>query len=555
MRKILFFLSLFICSQFQLLHAQWSTPANAPTGGQITCAINTSYPGTGSEVLFGGTFTDPVSPVCVKYSTQDGFIAVTGFTPETDTIHGFFLYNSSLHVYGRFKVGTKYYGAMKLNATNDAATPNATFEFKGPFKSFAKIKTVGVDDANNVIVFGDTLAGMGAGMNGVNLMAAKVANINSAGVVTALPQLKPIHSAEIPSISTIGWDTTRWIILGNFETLGTTQVTDLAIYENNNITAINTHPGANLYSRGYAKEFIGWNGTITTSGVNSPGLLKLNGTTLVNVGTGWQTKARSVTQAQSNIWITGSYTSLDSRIATWSIINSNWIDRTGNLIASNDTTDRIDGVVFLSGDTMFAYGGFNSNFPGIARAVITNPPLPVELTSFTGQVINGKVVLVWGTQKEKENSGFFIERSSNQLNWEDIGLVIGKGTTSDPHNYDFVDQAPLGGRSYYRLRQVDNSEEISYSNIISVEIPMTDVKISPNPASENLVIEFTAIKEGVASLNMIDAAGTIVRKEQIETIKGLNTVQINTFSIVPGNYNLKITFDDQTFIQQVIISR
>lgn len=553
MRVALFFLCLFICNH---LVAQWSGVPNTPNGA-ITCAINTSYPNVGSEVLLGGTFTGPISAVCVKYSNGNGFTAVTGFTPETDTIYGFFVQNNELNAFGRFKIGTKYYGALKI--INNNATVNTAFEFKGPFKSFAKIKTVGIDDNNNAMIFGDTLAGMGAGMNGVNLMAAKVANITTTGVVTALPQLKPAHSepTEKVTLNTIAWDTTRWIILGNFETLGTTQATDAAIYENNNITATNTHPGANLYCRGYAKEFIGWNGTITTSGINSPGLLKLNGATIANVGTGWQTKTLSVTQAQSNIWITGSSTGLDSRIATWSILNSNWIDRQGNLIAQGNTTDSIGGVVFLSGDSVLAYGGFNSNFPGLAVAVITNPPLPVELTSFTGRLINGKAFLQWHTESEKNSLGFKVQRSGDKLEWTEIGFVNSNngGNTKTPQDYSYWDAKPLQGVSYYRLLQVDTDGGSSYSPIVAVETILTEISLSPNPTSAAFSMKFESSKETVVLIHLLDIEGKVVCKTTFETHSGLNETIINIDNVSSGNYTVQLITENQMNTENIIISK
>jgi hypothetical protein len=416
---------------------------------------------------------------------------------------------------------------------------------------------VGIDDNNNAMIFGDTLAGMGAGMNGVNLMAAKVANITTTGVVTALPQLKPAHSepTEKVTLNTIAWDTTRWIILGNFETLGTTQATDAAIYENNNITATNTHPGANLYCRGYAKEFIGWNGTITTSGINSPGLLKLNGATIANVGTGWQTKTLSVTQAQSNIWITGSSTGLDSRIATWSILNSNWIDRQGNLIAQGNTTDSIGGVVFLSGDSVLAYGGFNSNFPGLAVAVITNPPLPVELTSFTGRLINGKVLLHWHTEIERNNKGFTVQRSGDKLVWSELGFVHGNKTTNESKDYTYSDNQPLQGINYYRLLQTDeNGGGSSYSLIIIVETILTGINLSPNPTSEFFTLKFESLKETVILINLVDTEGKIVCKNTFETHSGLNEVTINMAGIPSGNYTVQLIAENQINTGNLIIS-
>ncbi|MFN3873009.1 MAG: hypothetical protein ACK4R9_08405, partial [Ignavibacterium sp.] len=61
--------------------------------------------------------------------------------------------------------------------------------------------------------------------------------------------------------------------------------------------------------------------------------------------------------------------------------------------------------------------------------------IPVELTSFTASVAKNSVTLLWSTATETNNRGFEIERSQlsnfkGQMNWEIIGFVKGKGTST-----------------------------------------------------------------------------------------------------------------------------
>ncbi len=88
--------------------------------------------------------------------------------------------------------------------------------------------------------------------------------------------------------------------------------------------------------------------------------------------------------------------------------------------------------------------------------------IPVELTSFTASLINNNIELNWITASELNNSGFEIQRASFRLNettplqeWNRIGFVEGNGTVSEFNFYEFVDDNPLNGKSYYRLRQID----------------------------------------------------------------------------------------------------
>lgn len=82
-------------------------------------------------------------------------------------------------------------------------------------------------------------------------------------------------------------------------------------------------------------------------------------------------------------------------------------------------------------------------------------PLPVELSSFTAQVIYDRVAINWTTETETNNDYFVVERSKDLASWEDLAMVYGKGNSTESSAYFHVDREPYYGTSYYRLRQVD----------------------------------------------------------------------------------------------------
>ncbi len=68
-------------------------------------------------------------------------------------------------------------------------------------------------------------------------------------------------------------------------------------------------------------------------------------------------------------------------------------------------------------------------------AIKATDVVPVELISFTAEIVNDEVMLKWQTATETNNSGFELERSqesgvSVQKNWENITFVEGNGTTT-----------------------------------------------------------------------------------------------------------------------------
>ncbi len=90
-------------------------------------------------------------------------------------------------------------------------------------------------------------------------------------------------------------------------------------------------------------------------------------------------------------------------------------------------------------------------------------PLPVELISFEATALDDHVRLDWVTGSEMDFSHFVVERSNGEEAFMPIGTVEAVGSTAITSQYGFLDDEPMPGSNYYRLRQVDldGQEEMS----------------------------------------------------------------------------------------------
>jgi len=95
--------------------------------------------------------------------------------------------------------------------------------------------------------------------------------------------------------------------------------------------------------------------------------------------------------------------------------------------------------------------------------------LPIELLSFNCEKSKELLKLTWETATESNNKMFVIERSADAVGWEAIGKINAVGNSATIIHYSFVDQSPLIGLNYYRLKQVDFDNQFEYSTIICVE--------------------------------------------------------------------------------------
>ena len=117
-------------------------------------------------------------------------------------------------------------------------------------------------------------------------------------------------------------------------------------------------------------------------------------------------------------------------------------------------------------------GTVNDYYPILSWQTGADNLLPVELIAFSASVNNNKVNLAWQTATEVNNSGFEIERKNVNIesNWEKIGFVEGHGNSNSPKKYFFTDEKPAGGKTRYRLKQIDINGNFTYSETVQAII-------------------------------------------------------------------------------------
>lgn len=146
----------------------------------------------------------------------------------------------------------------------------------------------------------------------------------------------------------------------------------------------------------------------------------------------------------------------------------------------------------------------------IDRAVLSGTILPVKYLDFSATKASNQINLNWSTASEQNNDYFSIERSEDGLSFDAIGKVAGFGNSSAKVDYTFIDENPLNGTSYYRLKQVDFDGKVEYSSIISVksENQKGDIDAKYLIGSQDLLIS-TPLSNYTITIN--DISGRVVR--------------------------------------------
>jgi alpha-tubulin suppressor-like RCC1 family protein len=176
--------------------------------------------------------------------------------------------------------------------------------------------------------------------------------------------------------------------------------------------------------------------------------------------------------------------------------------------------------------------------------VMYSSPLTVKLGDFTATKQANQVLLKWNTITETNNKGFYIERSTNQNNWETLGFVPSaatNGQSASALNYQFSDEklAGLNNQVYYRIKQVDFDAKFEYTAIRIVNLKgNAAISYYPNPVTDNLNV---AGLDGNETILIINEQGQILKSAKA-TNKNIN---INLQQLSAGVYFMKVISSNQ----------
>ena len=189
----------------------------------------------------------------------------------------------------------------------------------------------------------------------------------------------------------------------------------------------------------------------------------------------------------------------------------------------------------------------DNSLHGLVRFIPFSLQIPVELSSFTASAIENSVKLDWTTATETNNRGFEIERSqisevNSKMEWERIGFLEGKGTTTEPQNYSFIDKDLKTGNYLYRLKQIDLNGSFQYSKEIKVELIFPNEFVLeqnyPNPFNPTTKIRFSI---PASSLNPFSKGeGTLVSLK-VYDILGNEVATLVNESKEPGYYEVEFS--------------
>lgn len=188
---------------------------------------------------------------------------------------------------------------------------------------------------------------------------------------------------------------------------------------------------------------------------------------------------------------------------------------------------------------------------------ISTTPLPIELLSFTAEVVDrSSVQLDWVTASELNNHHFTVERSADMQQWHGVGTIGAIGNSFGTTAYSLVDEAPHSPVCYYRLQQTDVNGTSTMSDVVAVrvgDLGATAPFVYPNPSTGPMTVVLPEATDEPVHFSLIDLSG---RSKPI----GHHMVAPGNYRIDPGEeaastYVLRIEIGDGTTTHHVRILR
>jgi Outer membrane protein Omp28/Secretion system C-terminal sorting domain len=178
--------------------------------------------------------------------------------------------------------------------------------------------------------------------------------------------------------------------------------------------------------------------------------------------------------------------------------------------------------------------------------------IPVELSSWKGQVKAEKNSLEWTTQSEINSDYFDIERSINGKQFTSIGRIKAAGNSASLQKYTFDDEKPAAPINYYRLKTVDLDGSTSFSNTLTLaqnDKTLKKLTLSPSLTSNTLNISYFSDNAN-PEIRILDGLGKVVyaasKPPKAQNTEGSQSEVLDVSHLSAGVYFVQLIQNNTT---------
>ncbi|MEP7111275.1 MAG: T9SS type A sorting domain-containing protein [Ferruginibacter sp.] len=174
---------------------------------------------------------------------------------------------------------------------------------------------------------------------------------------------------------------------------------------------------------------------------------------------------------------------------------------------------------------------------------MTSAPLAVALTLFEVVYYDNKIKINWQTATEINAAYYNVQRSKDGSSFTTIARVDATGHSNNANNYQFIDEEPInsdGNNLYFRLQSIDKNGSSNYIKTVTIKLKNTRLMLYPNPAKDILNVKVSSNKKEMATIQLTDLQGKVLKQLSVQLYVGINSFSINIETLAKGSYTIEI---------------
>ena len=181
----------------------------------------------------------------------------------------------------------------------------------------------------------------------------------------------------------------------------------------------------------------------------------------------------------------------------------------------------------------------------------------LTLKAYQKKLPAGQAIQVdWTTKTETNMDRFEVERSADGVQFSRSATIAATGNSSQPVNYSWIDMDPFTGNNFYRIRSIDKTRSIKYSELVNVNIAKgaPAIVVYPNPVNGNsFSLQLGNLTKGIYNISITNNLGQPVFTMQLQHNGGSATQIIAPKNkLTAGVYQVMITGESVKMTKTIV---
>lgn len=212
----------------------------------------------------------------------------------------------------------------------------------------------------------------------------------------------------------------------------------------------------------------------------------------------------------------------------------------------NSYDSLVDGNGYVVSDKAAIAINTKDKYFALGHITTANDPLPVLFDNVVAYEKSEGANIEWSNLTERDIAIYYVERSSNGMDYTIIGQYMPKSNRDDKASYLHHDEILPQGEIFYRIKAIGKNTKIIFSKVMRIDAlaqQRQKLNFYPNPVSnKQFILAFAGMQEGKYDFRIATITGQEIYQNVLIN-QGSFTTQ--TFklppSIKPGIYSLTIT--------------